>query len=53
VLLEQQAATCIGLIGGGGVHHRVKRFLRLLALDLMIDAEKQRRSYGKAGTISG
>jgi len=41
VMLEHQAAICVGLIDVA-INPRAKRFLRLLAVDLMVEAEKQR-----------
>ena len=43
VLLDQQAAHCFGLLHGTD-HAGARRFLRLLAIDLIIEADKQRRS---------
>jgi hypothetical protein len=40
-MLEHQAAICVGLIDVA-INPRAKRFLRLLAVDLMVEAEKQR-----------
>ena len=41
VLLEHQAAICVGLVDVA-INPRAKRFIRLLAVDLMVEAEKQR-----------
>ena len=46
LLLEQHAAVCMALVPSSA-HPWVKRFLRLLAVDLMIEAEKQRRTMSR------
>ena len=46
LLLEQHAEVCMALVPSSA-HPRVKRFLRLLAVDLMIEAEKQRRTMAR------